>query len=468
MTVPTITALNEAKRPLLTQFSATQAQPGYLAAVLRTWLSKEFQGAWQVHRGAMQLTDGLSATYEGLLLDPEAQPLHEADGFVLVQPECVRGMVQVITDSELLPTLANWAEDCQSLTTPLPLVLWLAGKPSDLATKMRTAWEQAPATPPLNLVVSGQSEAMAYAPASKQWHAVVSAANPQQGPDWSEALALTRLALMNTEPKLAWVKVAGCKTQPLPPAPTAKPPSPVAVPPAPSRQTSAKLHNPDEEGLFPLHHAAMTCDRSRAEQLLLQGAATEVKDREGNTPLHLAVVHQHLDLAQLLLDFDANPNHRNYLHQTPLHLAAEERATQLIPQLIKKGAQTEIHNHRGMTPLHVAVRNGCQACVQTLIEAQAQLEASMDRQVRPLHLAAWFGHVELVTHLLAAGAEINATDAEGNTPLHFAAFNGQVKTIKTLINHRADMQIRNRAGASYLNGISEGKQAEMVAFMEKK
>ena len=63
-----------------------------------------------------------------------------------------------------------------------------------------------------------------------------------------------------------------------------------SVPASPSNRGNVstrqvtQIHNPDQEGLFLLHHAATKGDLKEAERLLKMGAATEVKDRDGNTP----------------------------------------------------------------------------------------------------------------------------------------------------------------------------------------
>ena len=68
--------------------------------------------------------------------------------------------------------------------------------------------------------------------------------------------------------------------------------------------------------------------------------------------------------------------------------------------------------------------------------------------------------------LIKAGADLNSQNKDGNTPLHFAAFNGQVKVIKVLINHEADPSVSNRMGHSYLQGLNEGYQGEIIRLLD--
>jgi ankyrin repeat protein len=68
--------------------------------------------------------------------------------------------------------------------------------------------------------------------------------------------------------------------------------------------------------------------------------------------------------------------------------------------------------------------------------------------------------------LIQAGVDLNSQNEDGNTPLHFAAFKGQVKVIKVLIRHEADTSLSNSMGKTYLHGLNEGYQGEMIRLLD--
>ena len=223
---------------------------------------------------------------------------------------------------------------------------------------------------------------------------------------------------------------------------------------------------PDQEGLFPLHRAVLDQADELLIQLLDHGASPAVKDRAGNSPLHLAARYNRLKMAEALLEAGADPNARNFVYAAPLHVAVDYGHLDIVRLLVTQGAEVEARNNRAYTPLHKAAQTGNLDAARFLIEHYADIHACMERDIQPLHLAAWYGHTAVVDLLIAHGASRNATNADGNTPLHFAAFNGQVKAIKALINHEADPGLRNHRGETYLQGINEGYQGEMIRVLE--
>lgn len=223
---------------------------------------------------------------------------------------------------------------------------------------------------------------------------------------------------------------------------------------------------PDEEGYYPLHRAVLDHAPELLQQLLAHGASPAVKDRAGNSALHLAARHDRQEMAEALIQAGADVNARNFIYAAPLHVAVEFGHLDLLKLLVAHGAEVEARNNRAYTPLHKAAQTGSVAAASFLITHFADLHACMERDIQPLHLAAWHGHTDLIDLLIAHGADRNATNADGNTPLHFAAFNGQVKAIKSLINHEADTRRRNQRGETYLQGINEGYQGEMIRVLE--
>ena len=86
----------------------------------------------------------------------------------------------------------------------------------------------------------------------------------------------------------------------------------------PTRPMSMPRNN---DGVTPLHLAALNGHKDVAELLLANKAEVNAKDNHGETPLHLAAVNGHKDVAELLLANKADVNAKVNDGSTPLHYA---------------------------------------------------------------------------------------------------------------------------------------------------
>lgn len=109
--------------------------------------------------------------------------------------------------------------------------------------------------------------------------------------------------------------------------------------------------------------------------------------------------------------------------------------------------------------LHTASLDGDLPLVKALLKPDQNGQvldvnaASKDGQsMTPLMLAAQSGHVEVMAELLHNGAKVGARSAlREDTALHFAASSKKVEACTLLIRHRADINVRNRAGQKALH-----------------
>jgi len=481
-----------------------------VGAALRHAVSAHLPEGWALVRGYVSLAGYNSPLIEGMLIDLSAElPFHSPD-LVIATPEAVHGMLQVLplqpeaALEDLTQLAAHWRA---AVARPQAPVVGMLAQTSHTPRKWLeslVAHTQAQTNGHLDAVALAVDTHLELEPATPHYRLMQWRNKRGQAPQPPLALAYTLghlLRGLQAEPQesLAWGHLDGFERQELSKLDhstksldSSDAPQPVAVHDHPGQgaQATAKaqplrthgsalkrpskrnprehqaIHTPDQAGYYPLHRAVLDQQVGMIQQLIEQGAVTEVKDKEGNTPLHLAVMAGKSALLETLLQQGADPNNRNYLATAPLHMAIEEKQSDLARLLIEYGAELEARNNRGKTPLHLAAINGCLTCAEVLYQAQANLEATMEKDIRPLHLAAWYGQSEVAQFLIDRGANIDAINTDGNTPLHFAAFNGQVKLIKVLINHRADMSVANHAGETYLQGINEGYQGEMIAVLE--
>jgi hypothetical protein len=74
----------------------------------------------------------------------------------------------------------------------------------------------------------------------------------------------------------------------------------------------------------------------------------------------------------------------------------------------------------------------------------------------PLHMAAFMGQEKAVTFLLAAGADVNLKDKTGATALHSAAHHGNETLVQELLEGGADVNARTQKGFTPLHWAALG------------
>ncbi|MBC7783011.1 MAG: ankyrin repeat domain-containing protein [Burkholderiales bacterium] len=118
--------------------------------------------------------------------------------------------------------------------------------------------------------------------------------------------------------------------------------------------------------------------------------------------------------------------HWLYAGDTALHLAAAGHRWQIARRLLKAGADVNAAaNHRRGTPLHYAA----------------------DGYVNNPHWNAR-DQVKTIEALLSAGADIQARDKNGATPLHRAVRTRCARAVECLLNAGADADVPNISGTT--------------------
>ncbi|XP_067844214.1 BRCA1-associated RING domain protein 1 [Heptranchias perlo] len=146
-----------------------------------------------------------------------------------------------------------------------------------------------------------------------------------------------------------------CATQksprtPLPMPKNKLPGSCATTPISPLTPTMKKNH----KGETPLHVASIKGDIAAVEQLLENGANTNIKDNAGWTPLHEACNHGHMKVVELLLQFGALLNTPGYQNDSPLHDAVRNGHVDIVKLLISHRASQDVINIFGFRPVHYA------------------------------------------------------------------------------------------------------------------
>src|SRR5215813_1622249 len=248
----------------------------------------------------------------------------------------------------------------------------------------------------------------------------------------------------------------------------------------------------DEHGMTVLMNAARADFRSDVgtrlrllKLLMTHGADVRSKDEDGRTALHYSVV-QYMsesggfkaksEIVRLLLENGADVNAPDKRGNTALMDTIHTyEGTAEIPQLlVEKGADVNLANDEGVTPLMFAAEEGRSDVATLLLEKGARLDAKDKVGHTALTHAAEAGRADMVTFLRSKGADLSLTayktDADLNAALHNAALlsavtHGNVAEVRQQLDLGADINARNRNGATSLMWAVEGYKNEIVMLL---
>lgn len=234
-----------------------------------------------------------------------------------------------------------------------------------------------------------------------------------------------------------------------------------------------------QDGLTPLHYAALRGHDDIAKILIARNAPLDTRDKLGRTPLHCAAGNGQVSVAELLLDKGAKVNETDErVGWTPLHYAAGNGQVAVAELLLEKGAKVnETDAGLGWTALHCAAEDGQVSMTKLLLDKGAKVN-KMDDKVgwAPLHFAAMKGNAAAVDRLIMGGADINKADKIGFTPFIFAAINGHYAVIDSLISRGATIvegyeaavqRLDWRAAFKFVVEISERWAKVYLAAMDR-
>lgn len=261
-------------------------------------------------------------------------------------------------------------------------------------------------------------------------------------------------------------------------------------------KAKADLNKPDPDGVTPLVMAGLNAKWDSMKLLLEAGANPDKWDIYGRNPLYTAVDYNTLphggrtdrlsedlttpvEIAKLVLAKGGNPNLQLKLFPPYRALGADRGADGLL--------------RTGATSLFRAARGGDIEMTEILLGAGVHVDLGTEDEVTPLIVAAGYraGAIdtrgrfrtekqayEVTQRLLAAGADVNAQETFGQTALFGAATQGWNSVVQLLADNGADLQHKDRNGATALDaamgrggafGRGSGGDAhiETAALLEK-
>ncbi|KAL8947973.1 MAG: hypothetical protein Q9222_005793 [Ikaeria aurantiellina] len=133
--------------------------------------------------------------------------------------------------------------------------------------------------------------------------------------------------------------------------------------------------SPNDEGMGPLHYAALD-GLDRAVALLLDiGYCIDARENSGFTPLSFAIFQQHFDTAELLLRRGADVTIPLETGISLLHLAVEHQAWPCVGRLLEKGCDCNSRDSYGETVFSKAVQFAPNQLVEDMVHRGTDLMA---------------------------------------------------------------------------------------------
>ena len=278
-------------------------------------------------------------------------------------------------------------------------------------------------------------------------------------------------------------------------------------------QRGADSNTKTGSGKSRLQTAAFNCHLSMARLLLGNGADPNAKDNEGWTALMIAAQKGCQDIVRLLLEMGAELEASNNYGATAFTTAAKNGQLDVTKLLIQRGAKVNAKNNHGKTALDLAMemrstdswkvvqllfaegvdydeaivgkvlafandshsqftkgRGLVLDMVKLLIQNDADVWDGFPKFVadRMLCSDTINGKWDNVRCLLENGVNPNISDQlEGTTPLISAAYQGHLDTIMLLVEKGANLEAKDKMGATALDKAKQHDHTAIVALLER-
>ena len=231
-------------------------------------------------------------------------------------------------------------------------------------------------------------------------------------------------------------------------------------------ETSPDLVNlADEEGLTPLHLAALSGNSAALEVFLSSRAASvDQLDSSGHSALHWAAVCQRLGCVRLLHHHGAEVDLPDQGGAGALHYAVQTDQAELVSLLISLGADINLRDGLGRTPVMWAASCDSLASLLLLLPARPDLELRDGQSLTALHTGAARGNLRSLRALLDhQPGLVDLPDSDGAPALFYAASRGRLDCLKLLAERSSKVGQQDRLGRTALTcGLSSSSSSSQV------
>ncbi|KAI0128777.1 hypothetical protein BJ170DRAFT_622879 [Xylariales sp. AK1849] len=170
-------------------------------------------------------------------------------------------------------------------------------------------------------------------------------------------------------------------------------------------------------------------------------------DEEGITPLHWAAINNQYAMAKYLIEKGADLNKKGGESvATPLQWAAQRSNYYTVNLLLQHGADPLITDAQGYNTLHISTFQGNVLLLTLLLHQGIPVDVVDSFGHTGLMWAAYKGLPLCVDLFLRWGASVHATDEQGFTALHWALVKGSPPCILKIIEYGADRFAKTQTG----------------------
>ncbi|RBQ65834.1 hypothetical protein VDGD_03669 [Verticillium dahliae] len=170
-------------------------------------------------------------------------------------------------------------------------------------------------------------------------------------------------------------------------------------------------------------------------------------DDEGITPLHWAAINNQYAMAKFLIDHGAEINRKGGESvATPLQWAAQRCHYYTVNLLLQHGADPLITDAQGYNTLHISTFNGNVLLIVLLLHQGIPVDVADSYGHTGLMWSAYKGFPQCVDLFLRWGASVHATDEQGFTALHWALVKGSPGCVQKLIEYGSDRFAKTETG----------------------
>ena len=233
------------------------------------------------------------------------------------------------------------------------------------------------------------------------------------------------------------------------------------------------LTEPDDNGYFPIHHAAQYGNNEAIQVMLAKGIDVNMltQNSERLTPLHVAANHGQILVVETMLAAGANIEASTSSGLTPVRLASSMNHAEVVEVLLKKGALSNAYDKDRVTSLHVAVRRGNGRVVELLLEHGANALCYDNRGITPFQLVLDSQkHALLKVFLQKHPKLLERPNHLSCPPLLEYCFNGvgDIKMVEVMLEHGANPnEVHPEKEATLLHAACELDRVDLIELLIK-